>query len=430
MTPAQPESNRPRLVLINTGFQGRQYVLSGPAARIGRSRECEIQLDLGSISRQHAVVEERGGRFFVRDLGSRNGIRVGDRAVMQAELHNGDVITVGEALLRFRSRAPAGADTQAAGTVVTSASPAAPATGTSSSSARLLTVSDLVAASSVGPAADTRQAPGPASEAAPAPTVGLNVKLVAAVLIALVLSVAGGSIILVRKGKGPSSRAVDLGPVLLQVGGNKWLGWSQKYGDFSYEDIRIEDETVADARRYGPCEVVIEGKAGGATTIEITTNKGRRMSTRVLVRGRIEDPLEKLTYGEFSGHDERRLVARGFIERGKLLEKWNPYLALQEFRQAEAVLKPILENDKLCNEVDDLIESASNAVEKRWAELTADIRVALKNNALTRAQELLDEALDLIPDPNDPRHQKVAAKKQQLIDNALRMKEKKKRRGR
>lgn len=44
--------------------------------RMGRSPACELTVDEPSVSREHAVVRGRPGRWFVEDLGSRNGTRV------------------------------------------------------------------------------------------------------------------------------------------------------------------------------------------------------------------------------------------------------------------------------------------------------------------------------------------------------------------
>lgn len=59
--------------------------------RIGRSRECEVVIDEDVVSRAHAEVRLSNGRWSVHDLGSSNGIYVGDQRIVQ--------IPVGEALV-------------------------------------------------------------------------------------------------------------------------------------------------------------------------------------------------------------------------------------------------------------------------------------------------------------------------------------------
>ncbi|HSO34560.1 MAG TPA: FHA domain-containing protein [Labilithrix sp.] len=52
--------------------EGRAYV-------IGRSETCDLPLADADSSREHAVVARRGGQILLRDLGSRNGVFLGDQ---------------------------------------------------------------------------------------------------------------------------------------------------------------------------------------------------------------------------------------------------------------------------------------------------------------------------------------------------------------
>ncbi|MEX2170018.1 MAG: SpoIIE family protein phosphatase [Pirellulales bacterium] len=81
---------------------GRRFELANGESVIGRSSDCAVSLDVAAVSRRHALVREDGGRFYLEDLGSRNGTfvnneRVGDRA----PLSDGDQILVCDQLLAF-----------------------------------------------------------------------------------------------------------------------------------------------------------------------------------------------------------------------------------------------------------------------------------------------------------------------------------------
>ena len=80
---------------------GKRTVLSGARILIGRSRECDIQLDDPNTSRRHAEVRREGDAWVVADLGSTNGIKVNGSRVAEAELHPGDEVTLGLVRLRF-----------------------------------------------------------------------------------------------------------------------------------------------------------------------------------------------------------------------------------------------------------------------------------------------------------------------------------------
>ena len=58
------------------GRAGESFLPAGPRTRIGRSPECEIFLDDVTVSRNHAVLHERDGEFYVEDEGSLNGTLV------------------------------------------------------------------------------------------------------------------------------------------------------------------------------------------------------------------------------------------------------------------------------------------------------------------------------------------------------------------
>ena len=80
---------------------GRRTVLAGNHVVLGRSRECDVQVDDPNVSRRHAELRHERGAWHVVDLGSTNGIKVNRRRVEQAELHHGDRITLGVTDLDF-----------------------------------------------------------------------------------------------------------------------------------------------------------------------------------------------------------------------------------------------------------------------------------------------------------------------------------------
>jgi pSer/pThr/pTyr-binding forkhead associated (FHA) protein len=71
------------------------------ALHIGRGLNADLRLDDNSVSRKHAILVARGSRTRILDDRSSNGTIVNGRRVQQAELHNGDVITIGRVLLRY-----------------------------------------------------------------------------------------------------------------------------------------------------------------------------------------------------------------------------------------------------------------------------------------------------------------------------------------
>jgi hypothetical protein len=78
----------------------------GTRLTIGRAPSCDCLLAEDSVSRRHAELWREHGRWFLRDMGSRNGTRVNGMRVLEAvEVRPGDRLSLGEATYRLSARA-------------------------------------------------------------------------------------------------------------------------------------------------------------------------------------------------------------------------------------------------------------------------------------------------------------------------------------
>ena len=89
------------VVRAGGGRAGESFKPAGGRTRIGRSPDCEIFLDDVTVSRNHAVLVERDGAYYVEDQGSLNGTFVNRRRIDSARLQNGDELQVGKYRLTF-----------------------------------------------------------------------------------------------------------------------------------------------------------------------------------------------------------------------------------------------------------------------------------------------------------------------------------------
>ncbi len=80
----------------------RRYVLDGPTAVLGRSRECDCVFDDQNVSRRHAELRRNNsGDWQIVDLGSTNGVKVNGRRVDTSRLAPGDDVNLGTVSFTF-----------------------------------------------------------------------------------------------------------------------------------------------------------------------------------------------------------------------------------------------------------------------------------------------------------------------------------------
>ena len=87
------QKNGVRGKLIPTGG-GDPIPLLKDELLIGRRESCDIVLRFANVSAHHCQLLIKGGYFYVRDMQSRNGIKVNNIRVNEKRLDPGDVLSV------------------------------------------------------------------------------------------------------------------------------------------------------------------------------------------------------------------------------------------------------------------------------------------------------------------------------------------------
>lgn len=75
-----------RLTQLEAGRPSRVYELVAGTLRVGRDERAELRIEHGEVSRFHAELELNRGGGVIRDLDSKNGLRVDGVRVEQAPL--------------------------------------------------------------------------------------------------------------------------------------------------------------------------------------------------------------------------------------------------------------------------------------------------------------------------------------------------------
>ncbi|MFW6070532.1 MAG: FHA domain-containing protein, partial [bacterium] len=100
-------SHNGRLTIVEGPSADQAYTLSQEEHILGRDDRSDIVLNAPSVSRRHARIVRRGGKFYIEDLGSSNGTFLNDQPIEKpVALSSGDEIALGRTIrLRFTQEA-------------------------------------------------------------------------------------------------------------------------------------------------------------------------------------------------------------------------------------------------------------------------------------------------------------------------------------
>lgn len=97
-----PSSQTPTLYLI---YGGNRYPIVKDQFIIGRgSKSSDLAIKDGNISRKHAAVIRRNGTYYIKDLGSTNGIDYKGMRIDNKRVDEGDIFHICDYELRFTYR--------------------------------------------------------------------------------------------------------------------------------------------------------------------------------------------------------------------------------------------------------------------------------------------------------------------------------------
>ena len=81
--------------------QPYRFSLDRQIVHFGRGEDNDIQIDSGSVSSEHCVMERQIGRYLLKDMGSTNGIKLNGERVETISLRNGQDIHIGDVEFTF-----------------------------------------------------------------------------------------------------------------------------------------------------------------------------------------------------------------------------------------------------------------------------------------------------------------------------------------
>jgi len=86
---------------------GQLFQIEKESVVLGRHPDCDIVLEVGAVSRQHARITKTGSDYFVEDLHSRNGTFVNEQSIKgQVRLEENDQVRICDLVFVFHSGLP------------------------------------------------------------------------------------------------------------------------------------------------------------------------------------------------------------------------------------------------------------------------------------------------------------------------------------
>src|SRR5206468_3943713 len=90
----------PKLIYHDSDGVDKSFNLGAEPVLIGRATECQIQTQDAMVSRRHARIIW-DGNYWIEDLGSSNGVYVGNERVQRSPFRPGDTVTCGSLVMRL-----------------------------------------------------------------------------------------------------------------------------------------------------------------------------------------------------------------------------------------------------------------------------------------------------------------------------------------
>lgn len=96
-----PTKQHGLLYFIDSGEDKKLIELEEGEAIIGRSPQCDIQIEVENVSRRHARIIFRNEEYRIEDLGSTNGVYINGIKVEKCVLRDYDQIDIGGVKILF-----------------------------------------------------------------------------------------------------------------------------------------------------------------------------------------------------------------------------------------------------------------------------------------------------------------------------------------
>lgn len=89
-----------KLIILNGENTGKEFSLEKGKFKIGRAQDSNLLLSNPTVSRKHATIKYKNGKYFIIDS-SRNGTKINGKLVKSKYLEDGDEIEIGSTIIKY-----------------------------------------------------------------------------------------------------------------------------------------------------------------------------------------------------------------------------------------------------------------------------------------------------------------------------------------
>ena len=100
------EHKRAFLLVLKGPERGREFEIKKSPFILGRDEKADVPLPLDSVSRRHAMISYKEGKYLIKDMDSTNGTIINGSFLKRGKeiiLNDKDKIGIGDVLIQFHS---------------------------------------------------------------------------------------------------------------------------------------------------------------------------------------------------------------------------------------------------------------------------------------------------------------------------------------
>lgn len=385
--------------VLTTELKGKEFETEREKVRIGRVSKNDLVLRQRSVSRAHACIICRDDTVYIKDLQSKNATLVaGERVDSLRELHDGDFMSFGDVMVQIRFVDAVEEEDNDEETPM----------------AELPTIQQQ---SAVG----EREALGSDSEpaglpqewfAAPSPeaeragedeTMGRDPVMQVLLLILALTLIALVGVFFVSQSGGPEP--LETFGMTVRVGQQKVVKVPKGF----VHDPRVEDKSVLNVERPMNLDraMLLIGVSEGDTSVDLYDEQDRFITLRAAVLPARGAEVDREIARRSMSDDRRMQLARQQLKLGDEMEEESKlYRAKEAYAKALAFLEPFARNpNELYLQARRRHERVQKKIGQEWDRLTREMGDFIKAGDKRTALKRLEEARELIPDPQDVRRQ-------------------------